>query len=887
MEPVRFTLDNGLRVIIEENHAAKVVALEAWVDVGSATEPADLAGIAHVFEHMLFKGTARRSVGEIARDVEGAGGDINAWTSFDETVYHLVLPSRHFDQGLDILSDAIQHSAFDPAELDRELKVVLEELKQGEDNPGRVASQTLFATAYQRHPYRRPVIGTAKSVKALTRPRLLEFFRNNYVARNLTLVLCGDLDPKQARKQVEKLFGKMPAGEKRRAVPVTEPVQKEARAKVVTADVREAHVQAGFHIPSVRHEDAPALEVLALVLGHGESSRLESTLRRDRELVNDAFAYAYAPRDPGLFVLGAATRPAEQEAALDGLLDEALRLTREQVSDEELARARATLEADTIYGKETMQGRARKIGYFEAMGAGAAGEAVYLRAVQTLTPEALMDVARRYFVPENLSIVSVGPQANAPTAERLIARVAPAFARRAPTPKTLGKVTGGILEHRLPSGGRLFIVPDSGSGVVAMRAVFLGGQRYEDVRRAGISNLAAQLLTRGTRGKSGDEISREVENMAGALGGFSGRNTVGIAGEFLAKDADRGLALLADCVLHPSFKEVELERERRRVLEQLRTEADHPSSVVFRSFHETLYPTHPYRLPLLGDPRSIATLSRRALLDWASRYLQPEQMVLAIVGDVDPERVRLLAEQLFSTPSGKSVEPPKPARDPLIETGPRQVFQALDKRQAHVVYGFPGTTLQAPDRYTLELLATVLGGQSGRLFMEVRDKRGLAYRVSASSVDGLDPGYFAIYVATSPENLGVAVGAIEDELEKLRSKLVPKEELERAKRYLVGAHDISLQRRSSLASTIAFQAAYALGADSHLRYAEQIEKVTAADLQAAAVRYLDRRRAVIATVRPDDKSPALAKKAAAREPVARPLPKTKAKPSKPAKRKSR
>ncbi len=171
MEPVRYTLDNGLRVVIEENHTSPVVALEAWVDVGSASEPPDLAGIAHVFEHMLFKGTERRAVGEIARDVESVGGDINAWTSFDETVYHLVLPSRHFGEGLDILSDALQNSAFDPAELERELKVVLEELKQGEDSPARVSSQSLFATAYQRHPYRRPVIGAVRTVRAMTRAR--------------------------------------------------------------------------------------------------------------------------------------------------------------------------------------------------------------------------------------------------------------------------------------------------------------------------------------------------------------------------------------------------------------------------------------------------------------------------------------------------------------------------------------------------------------------------------------------------------------------------------------------------------------------------------------------------------------------------------------------
>jgi zinc protease len=861
MDAHRFTLDNGLRVVIEENHAAKVVALEAWVDVGSATEPPDLAGIAHVFEHMLFKGTSRRSVGEIAKDVEGAGGDINAWTSFDETVFHLVLPSRHFEHGLDILADALQHSAFDPAELERELKVVLEELKQGEDSPGRVASQTLFATAYQKHPYRRPVIGSAKTVRSLTRARLLEFFRTHYVARNMTLVLVGDLDAARARKKVQELFGGMPAGNKRRNELAPEPPQKSGRAKVVTAEVRESQLQLGFHIPSVRHEDAPALELLALVLGHGEASRLDRILRRELEVANEAFAYAYAPRDPGLFVLGATTRPEELERALDGLLDEAFRLSRDPVSEEELARARATLEADATYAKETMQGRARKLGYFEAVGAGAAGEALYLRAAAALKPAELTAVARRYFVPENLTIVAVTPPSGAPTAERLAARVAPALARAAPPSSPPPRSAPGVVvESRLPSGARLLILPEGGAGVVAMRAVFLGGQRYEDPRRAGISNLVAQLLTRGTRSRSGDQIAREVEGMAGALGGFSGRNTLGVAGEFLARDAERGLAMLADCLLHPAFREVEIERERRRVLEHLRTEGDHPSVVAFRAFHEALYPKHPYRLPLLGEARSVATLTRRALIDWQQRYLQPEQMVLAVVGEVDPEQIRKAAERLFAQSNGRAIEAPRPAPDPLVEDGPRQVWEPLDKRQAHVVYGFPGTTLTSPDRFALELLATVLGGQSGRLFLEVRDKRGLAYRVSASTVDGIDPGYFAVYVATSPENLAVAVAAIEDELDKLRTRPVPRAELERAKRYLIGAHDIGLQRRSALASTIAFDAAYGLGADAHLGYAEELDRIGPEQLMRVAARYLDRRRAVIATVRPDDKAPALARK---------------------------
>src|SRR3954471_8460980 len=206
MTAVRYQLPNGLSVVLQENHAAKVVAFQSWGGVGSADEPPELAGIAHVFEHMLFKGTARRGVGEIAQEIEGAGGEINAWTSFDQTVYHLVLASRFFDTGLDILADALFNSSFDPAELERELKVVLEEVKQGEDNPSRVATQTLFATAYSKHPYRRPVIGYTRTVKSFTRDRLLDFFRRYYVASNVTLVVVGDFDTQKAQQKITAAF---------------------------------------------------------------------------------------------------------------------------------------------------------------------------------------------------------------------------------------------------------------------------------------------------------------------------------------------------------------------------------------------------------------------------------------------------------------------------------------------------------------------------------------------------------------------------------------------------------------------------------------------------------------------------------------------------------
>jgi zinc protease len=868
MTAVRYQLPNGLTVVLQENHAAKVVAFQAWVAVGSADESPEIAGIAHVFEHMLFKGTARRGVGQIAHEVEAAGGEINAWTSFDQTVYHLVLASRFFDTGLDILADALQNSSFDPKELESELKVVLEEVKQGEDNPSRVASQALFGAAYSRHPYRRPVIGYTKTVKSFTRERLLDFFHRWYVANNVTLVIVGDFDVKRAQAAIAEAWGKMasrPLARPERK----EPAQKSARAKVVTQDVRETQVGIAFHIPGIHHDDTAALDILAIILGQGDSSRLTLGLKRRDQVVTDAYAYAYTPRDPGLLVSGATLPPEQLDAAFAGLLSETFRLRHEEVSDTELAKAKAIIESDAVYQKETVQGQARKLGFFETVGGGIAWEDEYNRQVRAVTPATLMAAACKYLTVDNATIAALVPEKKPGDTRKLESQLTAALeaasdeaeARWAPPAAAPSARDEEVVRIKLPSGARLLVKRDPSVGLVAMRAVWIGGLRYEDARSNGVNNLLAALVTRGTRTRSGDELAHEVEAMAGSIGGFSGRNSFGLRGELLARHWERGLELLADCILEPSFSEEELEKERRQALEEIRTQADNISSETFRLFQQTLYPKHPYRLDVIGTADSVASLTRRRLIDYYKRHMATSQMTLAIVGDVDPQAVVAKVRALFGN-AGKAAPPPEAPAAPWDAAHPvaaQQVWKFQNKQQAHIVYGFPGTTITDGDRFPLEVLSTILSGQGGRLFVELRDKRGLAYRVSAFSVEGVDPGYFAVYIATSPENLAVAKSGIEDELGKIVATPVPKSELERAKRYLVGAHEISLQRRAALASTLAFHEAYGVGWDEYRRYAPGILGVTAADVQRVAKKYLDRSRAIVATVKPEETTPALAK----------------------------
>jgi len=362
----KIVLDNGLSVVLSENHSAPVVAFQMWVNVGSRNEEDDQAGISHVFEHMLFKGTQKRGVGEIAKEIETAGGNINAYTSFDHTVYHLSLASRYFDVGLDVLADAIQHSAFDPEELAKEEEVILEELKRSEDMPSRMVSRKLFETAYRVHPYRRPVIGYEETFKNLTRQDILDYFHAWYVPNNMTLVVVGDFQINEVIPGIVEAFRDFaPRKDLSLSLPA-EPEQQEIRSVVTRKESKHLLLNLGFHIPGLHDPKNPAYDLLAAILGQGETSRLYRIVKRKGELVHAIASYAYTPNDPGLFLVEARLDAKNLEKALGAILNQVERMRHETVSEEELYRARVGIESDFIYGKQTMEGQAGKFGSFEA-----------------------------------------------------------------------------------------------------------------------------------------------------------------------------------------------------------------------------------------------------------------------------------------------------------------------------------------------------------------------------------------------------------------------------------------------------------------------------------------------------------------------------------------
>jgi zinc protease len=855
MKPTTETLPCGLEVVLKESHAAPVVAFQFWIGAGSADEAPPDAGMAHVLEHMLFKGTSRRGVGEIARDVERAGGYVNAWTSHEETVYHLTIASRFAEQGLDVLADAVANPALDGEELERELKVIVEEIRMGRDNPGRMVTEHLFDQVFGGHPYGRPVIGTERTVQLFSRERVRRFHRHWYAPGNMVLVAVGDFDTGRMLDLIRQVTsGWRGSRSARRRVRDPLATQRHMRGAAVVNPVVEASFAVGFPAPGLTHEDIPALDLLAAVIGQGASSRLESRVRRGLGLVNDVGAMAYSPRDAGVFAVFASCATGQLVPATRAIVEELFRATREPIAPREIAKARALIESDAIYSAETVDGLARKLGHYRLHVGDVGFEQRYLAGLAAAGPETLLQAARRVIAPSRLSLSAVVPPSRGGTArlrERLLAAAGEAWSGRSSRGRARARrPESGTVVEELSTGDTLIVKPDGESRIVAVRAAALGGLRFERASEAGLTTLLANALTRGTTRRGADEISAAMDELACSVSGFTGRNTCGIQGEFLARNFAEGFALLGECLCFPAFTAAEIEREKQLLVEEIRASRDRLDQQVFLELQRVLYGRHPYGRSILGTEETVGRLDGRRLGAFLGSHAGPGRLHVAIVGGVDPGECRELAERFLARPRSPGAREPSPPATVRFPAKPRQATIALPKEQSHVAIGFPGTTLLAPDRFAIEVLVELLGGHGGRLFAAVRERASLAYSVSATSVEGIDPGYLALYAGTAPGQERAVVDAMLGVADGLVRRRVPGAELRRVKSHLIGSRAILRQRVSARAAGAALGHLYGLGHDADERYPEQLRAVDAGAVLAAARRYLDPRRRVVTCVGP-------------------------------------
>lgn len=841
MKQTKFQLKNKLKVLLIESKKSPVISVQMWVKTGSADEKKSEEGISHFIEHLVFKGTEKFKVGEIANIVEASGGELNAYTSFDQTVFYVTISKNFREVALDVISQMMGYPVFDPKEIDSEREVVCEEIKMGQDSPGRRASQLLFSSAFRKHAYGIPVIGYEKNVRSWSAKKIKDFYHSRYVPSNMFLVVSGDFETKEMKKNVVKYFSGFKPFKLKKVKRIKEPVQKKYQLKAEKYKIQDRHLHLAFKAPNVRHKDVPALDVLATILGQGDSSILVKKLRLEKAIVSSVSAFNYNPQDEGLFAISAHYQGEQFDEVVKEICTQINYLQNSEANWVDIKRALVAISAEQFYSVETVDGLANKAGTLEFYFQDQNAQKKYLQQLSRVTPKEVQSVAKKYLRLDQMSTSFLG-DVDLKEAEKKLLDIKKIWKekitgkkpvtlrnKKIKIPKLIMKAVKVGADQKiekivLESGIKILFKSSKDTPTVSAKFVFHGGARLEHPETMGLSELTSRVWISATEKRSEAQMLQEVEESAIGLSGFSGKNTAGFSLEYLSAFEGKALDLAMDAILKSTFDNEIIEREKSILAQAIKSREDHPSSLCVRQFLKIIFKDHPLAYEAVGTAQSLLNLNRDKILELKNKLLFSKNLVVVVVGDYNKKlwmnAIRELEKHLNPSRAKETIHQ-------IVDlTENKRKFLEMDKEQSHVIIGWRGLTLSDPDRYTLHVIEAILAGQGGRLFFELRDKSALAYSVSPMRMESLETGYFGGYIACSHEKVEKSIEMFQAEFKKLINEKVSLDELSRAKKYLIGQHDIGLQRKSALCNLIAFDEIYGNDYNQSLNIAEEYNKVT-------------------------------------------------------------
>jgi zinc protease len=843
VDAVREVLDNGLVAIVAEDHANPVAAVRVYVKAGSIYEGKHLgAGMSHYLEHMLGERTDKHSKAELEAAVSEMGGAYNAYTWKDHVCYHIAVRSDKAGQALEHLEERVFHTAFPPDRVENQREIIINEIRMGEDEPNRVLQKAFFYTMFREHPVRYPIIGFEELFVGITRDDLIDYYERYYVPERAVVVVAGDVDAAQTLAKIRETFGALPRGKGIPEEAFYEPPQLGRRDVVVPMDIGAAYMWLGFHGPPLGSKDAYALEVATAVAGYGRSSRLYRRVLEEGGYVTDISAWLSTPPTGssylGIYAEGEAI---ELNYAEEAIVAEIMKLAEKRVSREEMARAKKLLEAQYVLGLETVEDVAADLGENELYTGNMSYSDEYLARIDEVTADDVRDAARRYLRESNMTVAKVVPRDWAGAAEE---------AAVAAEAEPMEKVT-------LANGLRLLVRRNPAVPAVTIHAAVAGGSRVAAPGKEGVAELVAELLVKGTKKRKADRIAREVEDLGGTISSTAYLDYIGLSASCLAEDFEKAFDVFADCLANSTVPAVEFAREQDRLLAQVQSEDDDWELQAEKMMRARLYPAHPYRYRTTGTVDSVARLSDEDALAYYEKYVAPANVVVAVVGDVDPGEVARLAEKKLGRWQPVEWPPPVvPVDPPPVD---REVyFEETDNEQAVIYVGYRGVTYGDGDEFPLRVLDAALSGvylPGGRLHERLRGA-GYVYVVHAYNVVGEDPGFFGVFAATSPERAGDVLAAIEEEVAKVKAEPITAEELELARENWVTMNALyNNQSNGDVAGLAARYELVGLGYGWRDDFDERIMAVTAEDVTAAARKYLVNPVIVVTTPAPPEEAP--------------------------------
>ena len=832
---VRHQLDNGAILLIKADSSSPVVSLNLWVEAGAIDEKKDERGMAHLIEHMIFKGTTNRGVGAISREVESAGGYLNAFTSFEHTCFFVVLPSDQIEKALEVEFDAYLNSVFDAGELEKEKEVVFEEMRMRRDDPWSWSWELLFRILYQKNPYHWPVIGDMAVLKKVPREKLLNYYKKHYVPSNTVISIVGDISPKKIINWITRYFEakSAPKAPQRRFAVDSEP--KKLQVYTEAGDVQQVYLSLGYPSVSLNDSDAAALEVLDAVLGDGHASRLNLTIREKSLLADEVGTESFVGKFGGAFLFQALTDVKRIDKLLVEMMKEVRNLISNGVDEKELLKIKNKIRASKIYEKQSVDGQAKTLGFWELQGSYRL-EDQFLKSLNLVKSEDLQRVAQKYLQPKRASLVLYHPKSQkiSDHASRWQKLLESGF-KPMPAKKMETKVAG-VKRFKLKNGSTLIVKERKGLPLLSLGLFVKGGFLNETAANQGITGLMNKCLFKGTKKRDYEDFSRETESLASHLDGQTDKDYWSLSLESLKANFEPSLDLLLETAFLPLFSDAEIKKEKQMQIAGLERLKDDPSEYSMLHSDRLTFKNTPYAHMPAGTVESIKRITPEAIRRWHGERFSAKQMTWIVVGDADGGEIKsLLDEKLKAYPIQNKFKTRK-SYVGILE--PSSFYLKTATNQASLVLGFRAPTFKSNEYFGFRVLNTILSGMGGELFVQLREKKSLAYSVYGAHDSAEKSGVYQIYIGCAPPKVKEAKEGLLVVLQSVADRKVSNEELERAKSYMIGLFQVGQQSNRAQLFTMGRYELIGFGLSAISNYEKLIRQVTAEEVQRLAKKYL-------------------------------------------------
>lgn len=826
-----YKLDNGQTVVVQEVKNNPIVTIDTWIKTGSIDEEDSNNGVAHFLEHLFFKGTKTHEPGEFDKILETKGAITNAATSKDFTHYYITIPSKDFDLAMDLHGDMILHPLIPRKEMEKERKVVLEEISKDLNSPTKIMQDNLNSMLYTTHPYKRKVIGRSDVIETITRDQVLSFYNKNYSPSNMVTVIIGDVDANHAIEKTKEAFNAEYKKQTKTIYTKEAPLTKQQK-KVEYLDTESGYMVIGFRGTPIDDKDSYALDVLATILGDGRSSVLNQVLKEKKRIAFSVDAGNSTFRDDGIFYISANYEPTKCKIVQDTIFNEIEKIQKNGVTDDQLKLAKNIIERSTYYSRESITNIATEIGYTMALTNDIKFYDTYLDNIKNVSKEDVKKVAEKYLGINRSAVSIVLPKSAKEVPVASLTQQAPATAE-------LVSENAQTQKYKLSDGATMLYTPNNVNDIIAISIYAKGGQLAE--QKAGTANLTATAMMRGTKNYTSLELSQVLEDNGIKIQSSASADAFAINVLTTKDEYDKTLELLNEVVNNATFEDYEIDKVKTEKLNTIKRNKDVPLQRAIEEYRDLIYQNSPYSISSKILEKNIPNITKEDIINYYNSIFAPKNLVISINGNIDKDKTIQDLNNIFKPKENtKNFDFAQyNSKIPTVTT-PRQTIQKVPTTEtAWILLGWQTNgVLNEKDYATLQVIDSLLGsGMSSRLFKDLREQEGLAYQLGSGYSPNVLRGSFLLYIGTNPQTLDKAKSGLFAEITRLKTEYVGDKELQDAKEKLLGNYVIGLETNLDKASNIGWYEASTRGYEFKDKYEKLINSVTDSDIIEIANKY--------------------------------------------------